>query len=140
MPYHMEWLYKDRIAFISLSGVINIEDIPHYVATIQQFLDESTEETVHFVEDMTQIEKINVSLIQAGKFAKDVLANEKLGWVVAYGSQSKSVDVLVSLLTQLMRYHVRTVSNFEDALKLLKKQDMSLPDLAHLKALLNPKT
>lgn len=133
MAYQFQWLYEDQIAFVTMSGEFDAEQIACYVKDMLNFLDQSTAEKVHFVESMTDLQKVSMSAIFAAKHGKEILSHPRMGWLVAYGLQSKSVNVVVTMLTQVFRYNFRSVATFEDAIVLLKRQDLTLSDLSELR-------
>lgn len=133
MPFQFDWLYEDKIAHITATGNITLDDVIPFTETMLQFLESSSQAKVHFIDDMSQVESANFSLPRAGRLGKAVLDHEKFGWLVVYGMQNSIASIFVGMVSQLFRQHVRSVKTFEDTLKILKRVDLSLPDLSELK-------
>ena len=130
MPTKQEWLIEKRLVQVHFIGELSIHDIVEALETSAHFVDAGDPPSVHFLHDWTQLDKFPTNILQIMRSVNVRLAHpDRVGWMVAYGSDNRLMRYVSQTVLQIMRIKFRTFSTREDALAYLCHMDATLPQI-----------
>jgi hypothetical protein len=124
MPSELKWFVEDRVIYLSLSGVVAIDEGRQNNQQAVQMID-SGKPPVHTILVDKDVEKINASLSDMVK-TMEVYRHPWLKWIVAVGDSTPSTKFLTSILSRLFRVSFHRVSTLQEAIDFLKNQDPTI--------------
>jgi len=126
MPIELSWYIENRVIHAHVYGEAGLEQLRQMIVDVQPYLEEGIE-PIHIILDDATANPPPVSIKQL-KAVLDIGKQEvsKLGWVVGVGDVNVIAKVVIPMLAKIVKIkHVR-VDTMEDALAILKRQDLSL--------------
>ena len=125
MPYQIEWLLEKRVLHVKLFGILADEDSAQIGVINSRHLQEGTA-PVHILVDITGLDKFPISLRQNSQYM-DYLKSPALGWVIVVGlSNNMLAKFAVSVISQVIKFHLAQRDSLPDALAYLASHDPSL--------------
>jgi len=126
MPIEHSWSVPKRVVRIHIDGETGLELFRQLIDGVKPFLEEGVE-PVHVILDDATAGPPPVSIKQL-KAVMDIGKEtmNKLGWVVGVGDVNPIAKVVIPLLTRIVKIKYVRVDTMEDALAILKRQDLSL--------------
>ncbi len=125
MPYQINWHKQSRVLYVKLFGVLTDEESTEVSNINTKHLNEGTA-PVHIIADVNELEKFPTNLRETSAFMQ-YLRNPSLGWVVVVGlSNNVLARFIVSVVSQVIRFHVTQRESIEEAMAFLEKQDATL--------------
>jgi hypothetical protein len=126
MAYSVDWLIKDRLIFVSISGDITLEDVAALNESITALLD-AGQAPIHMLADIKDMGKFPFDLISMQR-TSTYLKHPKLGLVMMYGA-SRIASSFAQMITQIAGIKLRVVQSYTDALKHLMEEDAEIKAL-----------
>lgn len=125
MPYQIEWLLEKRVLHVKMFGILADEDSAQIGVINSRHLEEGNA-PVHILVDITGLEKFPTNLRQNSQYM-DYLKSPALGWVIVVGlSNNVLAKFAVSVISQVIHFHLAQRDNMHDALSYLASHDSTL--------------
>ncbi len=127
MPHQQSWLIQNQVVYVVFSGDMSAEDVGDAFHDSGQHVIESTDAPVHFFHNWTAVTKFPTSLSQVFKVTQNSKAPlRKVGWVVAYGKNTKLFKFMGNIFFQLFSVRFRLFKTADEAIDFLCAQDERL--------------
>ncbi len=123
----IDWLIKDRLILLQISGDISFEDIEGINAKLTELI-RAGEPPVHMLADLKELGRFPFDLVGMRR-AAGYLEEPNLGLIMAYGASSLASS-FAQLMTSLAGVRMRFVRSYTQAIQMLAAED------ARIKALL----
>jgi hypothetical protein len=119
------WYANKKILFCTFSNCSN-DRLQHDVQFIEAAMSESSEPIIHFVADYSHVTRIPGILAWARiRFH----SWDRVGWLVVYGLQNQSLQLLLSYVARLYSVKIHFCENLAQALDFLQHVDQTLPQV-----------
>lgn len=127
MPHQQSWLIQNQIVYVVFSGDMSTGDVGEAFHDSARHIIESTDAPVHFFHNWEEVTKFPTSLSQVFKASRDTKAPiRKVGWVVAYGNNTKLFKFMGNIFFQLFSVRFRLFKTEDEAVNFLCGQDIRL--------------
>ncbi|MFQ3534269.1 MAG: hypothetical protein SNJ58_00190 [Aggregatilineales bacterium] len=128
MPHNIDWLIKDHVILLHISGDLLLEEIEAINTELTELL-QAGKPPVHLVADVKELGKFPFDLISVRR-ASTYMQEPNLGMIAVYGT-SRIAASFAQLLTSLAGVRMRFVRDYSEALRALAPED------ARIKALMD---
>jgi hypothetical protein len=132
MPYEVSWYIEGRVMLTRITGNVTMEELHEVDKQLNALLNSCSSDVVHSLGDMTGVESHPTSAFEL-QSSQTYYKHSRLGWVVIYGYESKIVNYVSAILTQVFRVRFRVLKSRAEALAFLQEKDKTLPDLNRIK-------
>jgi hypothetical protein len=130
MAYSMTWLIQDRVAQLTLSGGVTLEDIIAYSAQIHdEYLGNRTK-PIHFIFDVAAMSGFPTQVIAIKRASESYMHHQAMGWVVFVGIQNPLMGFLANTVAQTQKIKSQQAKTVEEAMGRLKRLDPSIADVS----------
>lgn len=127
MPHRQSWLIENQIVYVIFTGDMSSEDVGEAFHDSAQHVIQSTDTPVHFFHNWGGVTKFPTSLSQVFKASRNTKAPiRKVGWVIAYGKNTKLFKFMGNIFFQLFSVRFRLFKTEEEAIDFLCEQDTRL--------------
>jgi hypothetical protein len=126
MPYSIEWEIPDRLIYITITGLVDLDDLKQIDDAMWEMIG-SGMQPVHVIADVTALQKFPDRLVQL----RDVyyrLDTTSTGWIMVI-TENPMVRLISSVIARFRRLRIRSVRTRSDALDFLETQDPTLSQL-----------
>lgn len=124
--YVIDWLIKDRLILLQVSGDITFEDIESINAKLTELI-HTGEPPVHMLADLKELGRFPFDLVGMRR-AATYLEDPNLGLIMAYGTSSLASS-FAQLLTSIAGVRMRFVRNYAQAIQVLAAEDARIEAL-----------
>lgn len=124
--YVIDWLIKDRLILLQVSGDITFEDIESINAKLTELI-HTGEPPVHMLADLKELGRFPFDLVGMRR-ATTYLEDPNLGLIMAYGTSSLASS-FAQLLTSIAGVRMRFVRNYAQAIQVLAAEDARIEAL-----------
>ncbi|MBC8170452.1 MAG: hypothetical protein H7X77_02230 [Anaerolineae bacterium] len=127
MPYHIDWLVKDRVLLTTFSGVLTLDELIEFIDTIMLEIQQG-QPMVHHVSNSLGMERVEFSLktLQTLTRAKKIV--DALGWQIDI-NRNPLLKMISGIASQFANARTRTFATADEAISFLKERDQTLADL-----------
>lgn len=127
MPHQQSWLIQNRVVYVVFTGDMSAGDVGDAFHESARHVIESNDAPVHFFHNWTEVRKFPTSLSEVFKVSRDSKAPVRnVGWVVAFGQNTKLFKFMGNIFFQLFGVHFRLFETAEEAADFLCEQDTRL--------------
>jgi N-acyl-L-homoserine lactone synthetase len=126
MSYIVDWLVKDHLILVQVSGNLPLEDVEIINAKLTELL-RAGQPPVHMLADLKELGRFPFDLISMRR-ASTYLQEPNLGLIMAYGASSLASS-FAQLLTSIVGVKMRFVRSYEQALQALAAEDSRIKAL-----------
>jgi hypothetical protein len=123
MGFEASWLIEKRVALVSFSGVVTVEDAAAATQASIRLISEGTA-PVHMINDTTDVEKFPPLLELREVGARE--SHPNTGWTVMVVTHPV-LRFIVSILLQLARTKYRLAGTRQEAIDFIVSRDSTLP-------------
>ncbi|MAU09888.1 MAG: hypothetical protein CL607_08725 [Anaerolineaceae bacterium] len=128
MPYTLSWYVEDAVIIIKVTGSFPMTEICNAVEEVSLLIQQSDRESVHILADLTDISQTPKSVRLIASEVKKLYDNTRIGWTIAYGIKNSVVNIVASIVTQILSHQYITTSE-EEAIAFLQNKDEDLRPL-----------
>lgn len=128
MPYTLDWYIEDAVIIIKVTGSFPMAEICNAVEEVNLLIQQSDRELVHILADLTDISQTPKSVRLIASEVKKLYDNTRIGWTIAYGIKNSVVNMVASIVTQILSHQYITTSE-EEAIAFLLNKDEDLRPL-----------
>lgn len=130
MPYKISWRIPKRVLYMTLEGVITLEDIRDLDTELWQYLEQG-DVSVAIVTDMTKVARFPTHILELKSMATH-LKHPHLGRCAAVGNSS-FVNSFAPLLGRIAGIELRMFRTTSKALEYVAGNDPALQELIRTK-------
>ena len=135
MPHRQSWLIKNQIVYVIFTGDMSSADVGDAFHDSARHVIESTDAPIHFFHNWEEVTKFPTSLSEVFKASRNTKAPiKKVGWVVAFGKNTKLFKFMGNIFFQLFSVRFRLFKTEEEAIDFLCQQDTRLDKTSLLEA------
>lgn len=128
MPSHQEWLVGEQIAYVKFWGVVTSEEVGYEVQRSADLRAASDADWVHYLHDWREVEQFPTDLKALNKIVQSRKRDRtNLGWVVAYGTTNRTLNMLGDMFFRLLQVRFRLFEKPNNAIAFLQNVDPTLP-------------
>lgn len=129
MPSNQHWLIDDKVAYVKFWGEVTADEISAEVRESARLRGMSTSPQVHYLHNWGEVTKFPTSLVELNTvFRNRTDHRDRLGWVVAYGTTNRTINMLGDLFFSILRVKFRLFDTEEKAVAFLCRADPSVPE------------
>lgn len=125
MPYTLSWYVEDAVIIIKVTDSFPMTEICNAVEEVNLLIQQSDRESVHILADLTDISQTPKSVRLIASEVKKLYDNTRIGWTIAYGIKNSVVNMVASIVTQILSHQYITTSE-EEAIAFLENKDEDL--------------
>ena len=128
MSYELSWYLPKRIIHIHILGEMELSEVEAMSHAAFALMEEGIA-PVHILMDDAKGGRPPLSLKEL-KSRLEITQHASIGWIVGIGDADPVAKFLIPLLMKLVKLQYVRVKTIEEALEVLRKQDMSLQELS----------
>jgi len=125
MPYTLSWYVEDAVIIIKVTDSFPMTEICNAVEEVNLLIQQSDRESVHILADLTDISQTPKSVRLIASEVNKLYDNTRIGWTIAYGIKNSVVNMVASIVTQILSHQYITTSE-EEAIAFLENKDEDL--------------
>lgn len=123
MPYEIKWLLENRIVYMRDYDECVLEDLRDAVEDLYKLLGDG-EKPVHLIHDNRDVTKYPISMETLKSVVKK---HANMGWIV-FVSQDKLARFITVVLSTAVGQSAKHAETLDEAMAILRKVDLTLPD------------